>query len=175
MEITRSAVHAVDQRADLWSEHPDRVYRYLLRLTGEADTAEDLTQETFLQAFRDLRRSTAAATNTAAWLMRLATDRAMDMYRRRRLIQWLPFLPDRHGGTAEDTAEALARRDLVAAALRRLTPEAAAILLLRDAEGFTGPEIAAMLDLEHAAVRKRLSRAREAFRTEYLRLKGDAP
>ncbi len=173
--MTRSVAHTVDQQTELWEEHRDRVYRYLLRLTGEPDTAEDLTQETFLQAFRDLGRSHTAATNTHAWVMRLATNRAMDLFRRRRLIKWIPFLPDHHGGVAEDSAESLAQRDLVAAALRKLAPDAAAILLLRDAEGFSGPEIAAMLDLEQAAVRKRLSRAREAFRTEYLRLKGDAP
>lgn len=173
MEVTRGALYQRAEENALWEEHRDRVYRYLLRLTGERETAEDLAQETFLQAIRDLRRSPGAGANPVAWLMRIATNRAMDLFRRRRRFQWLPFLGDRHGGAAADTAEAVAERELVSAVLRRLPPDLAVVLLLRDAEGFSGPEIAALLDLEQAAVRKRLSRAREAFRTEYLRLRGD--
>lgn len=160
---------------ELWEAHRDRVYRYLLRLTGEPETAEDLTQETFLQAIRELRRSAGPAEYAVPWLMRVATNRAMDLFRRRRRIKWLPFRPEVHDGRVEDTAGGVAERDLVEMALRRLPPDAASILLLRDAEGFSAAELATMLELDPAAVRKRISRAREAFRTEYARLKGDAP
>ncbi|HYF77734.1 MAG TPA: RNA polymerase sigma factor [Symbiobacteriaceae bacterium] len=155
----------------LWEAHGQRIYRYLLRLTGERETAEDLTQETFLQAIRDLRRQVVPPVSESAWLFRIATNRATDLFRRRRRISWLPFLADRHGGSTGDTAERVAEQDLVLQALRRLPPDTAAMLLLKDGEGFTTPEIADMLGQNYEAVRKRLARARETFRTEYLRLK----
>jgi RNA polymerase sigma factor (sigma-70 family) len=157
----------------LWEAHGQRIYRYLLRLTGERETAEDLTQETFLQAIRDLRRQAVPPVSESAWLFRIATNRATDLFRRRRRIAWLPFLADRHGGSTGDAAERVAEQDLVLQALRRLPPDTAAMLLLKDGEGFTTPEIAEMLGQNYEAVRKRLARARETFRTEYLRLKGE--
>lgn len=159
----------------LWDAHRDRVYRYLYRLTGERETAEDLTQETFLQAIRDRRRLTEAPPNEIAWLFRIATNRATDHFRRRRRIAWLPFVAERHGGSTADAAERLAEQEDVLRALRRLTPESAAMLLLKDGEGFSSQEIAAMLGQSYEAVRKRLARARESFRLEYLRLKGEEP
>jgi len=157
----------------LWETYGQRVYRYLLRLTGERETAEDLTQETFLQAIRDRRRLTQPAANEAAWLFRIATNRATDLFRRRRRITWLPFVPERHGGNAGDAAASVAEQDLVLRALTRLPPDTAAMLLLKDGEGFSTPEIALMLGQNYEAVRKRLARGREAFRAEYERMKGE--
>lgn len=157
----------------LWHAHSGRVYRYLLRLTAQHEVAEDLTQETFLQAIRDRRRMSEPPPNEVAWLFRIATNRATDHFRRRRRITWLPFVAERHGGSTGDAAESLAEQDLVLLALRRLPPETAAMLLLKDGEGFSTPEIAVMVGQNYEAVRKRLARARESFRLEYLRLKGE--
>lgn len=158
---------------ELWEAYSGRIYRYLLRLTGERETAEDLTQETFLQAIRDRRRLSEPPPNEAAWLFRIATNRATDHFRRRRRFTWLPFVAERHGGSTGDAAESLAEQELVLRALHRLPPETAAMLLLKDGEGFTSQEIAMMLGQNYEAVRKRLARARESFRIEYLRIKGE--
>ncbi|MDF2629207.1 MAG: polymerase sigma factor [Symbiobacteriaceae bacterium] len=171
MELTARASGYDEDR--LWEAYAGRVYRYLLRLTGERETAEDLTQETFLQAIRDLRRAPEPPSNEAAWLFRIATNRATDLFRRRRRIAWLPFFAERHGGIASDASEHMAEQDLVLRALRRLPPDTAAMLLLKDGEGFSTPEIAEMLGQNYEAVRKRLARARETFRVAYLRLKGE--
>lgn len=158
----------------LFERHKDRIYRYLLRLTGDPETAADLTQETFFQAIRDLRRAPGRRESPTGWLMCIATNRAMDLFRRQRLIRWLPFLPDRHGGACSDEVEVYAHRDLVATTLRLLPPDVAAVLILRDAEGFSTCEIATMMKLEEATVRKRLSRARQAFRAKYEIIRGES-
>ncbi len=159
---------------DLWEAHGQRVFRYLLRLTGSCEVAEDLTQETFLQAIRDLRRMAVPPDNEVAWLFRIAMNRATDQFRRQRRFAWLPFQAERHGGAARDTAESVAENDLVLQALRKLPQETAAMLLLKDGEGFTSQEIAEMTGQNYEAVRKRLARARETFRVEYLRLRGES-
>lgn len=57
MEAAAVPRFASPAEAALWHTHGQRVYRYLLRLTGQHETADDLAQETFLRAIRDLRRS----------------------------------------------------------------------------------------------------------------------
>lgn len=173
MELTARPAALGEDR--LWDLYGDRVHRYLCRLTGEPETAQDLTQETFLQAIRDRRRLRELPPDELPWLFRIATNRAIDHFRRRRRISWLPFVPERHGGSTGDVAERVAVQDLVLQALRRLPPETTAMLLLKDGEGFTTPEIATMLGQNYEAVRKRLARARESFRVEYLRLRGEEP
>lgn len=161
----------------LWQTYEERVFYYLLRLTGQRETAEDLTQETFIRALKALRRDPGQIDEASrkAWLFQVATNLARDHFRRLRLIRWLPFHPERHGGLTGDATEELAEQELVGRALRKLPPDTAAILLLKDAEGFTAREIAEMLDQPFEGVRKRLARARERFRVEYLRQKGGLP
>ncbi|HYF96234.1 MAG TPA: RNA polymerase sigma factor [Symbiobacteriaceae bacterium] len=174
MELISDAPSGAEREALLWTTYRTRIYRYLYRLTGNAASAEDLTQETFLQALRDLRRLPAPPDNLSAWLYRIATHRAIDDFRRRQRFAWLPLLGERVAGAAADPAEAVAEHDLIFRVLRRLPRETAAMLLLRDAEGFTMTEIATMTGGNYEAVRKRLARAREMVRSEYLRLKGES-
>lgn len=169
VELAGSA--AMDETA-LWDEYGRRIYAYLLQLLGNRDSALDLTQETFLRAIRSLRKEKQAPANLAAWLFRIATNLANDQFRRRRLIQWLPFVSERDGGLAGDVADEVTQSDLVRLALQSLPKESAAILLLRDVEGFSLHEIAETLGQNYEAVKKRMARAREAFRAEYVRLKG---
>jgi RNA polymerase sigma-70 factor, ECF subfamily len=173
LEHAQAARAAFADESALWEAYAPRIYRYLARLTGEPQTAEDLTQETFLQAIRDLRRAPAPPANPSAWLFRIATNRATDLFRRRRLISWLPFTNVSERSCDHDTAEALAQQDLVNQVLTQLPPDTAALLLLKDGEGFSTREIAELLGQNYESVRKRMARAREQFRTEYVRLKGE--
>lgn len=69
------------------SEHHVEIYRYLLRATGRASDADDLSQETFLRAFR-AHRSLPPDANVRAWLFTIATNLSRNHYRaqsRRRL------------------------------------------------------------------------------------------
>ncbi len=172
MEHTEAAAPRMPNEAVLWESYGRRIFRYLLSLTGHRETAEDLAQETFLRAIRDLRRTVGGPENESAWLFRIATNLFRDHCRRRRLISWLPFLPERHGGSVADASEALAGQDLVGRVLRTLPAETRTMLLLRDAEGFSTQEIAGMMGMEYEAARKRLARARIQFRERYQTMGG---
>lgn len=173
LEVAALTRPAAPDEAALWQAYGQRVYRYLYCLTGQRETAEDLTQETFLLAMRSLRRSGRVIEQEAAWIFRIATNLARDLYRRRRLIAWIPFLPDVHGGSAADPSDVVAEQDVVLQALTALPPDVAAMLLLKDGEGFSTREVAAMTGGDYQAVRKRLARARLRFRKEYQRLQGE--
>lgn len=172
MELVTASRGAVDEAA-LWQTHSPRLLRYLLRLTGDRQTAEDLTQETFLQAIRHLRRAKTAPQNETAWLYTIATNLFRDQVRRKKRIAWLPFNLRKHEEGVPDRSEGLAEQELVGRVLRSLPAETAAMLVLREAEGFSTHEVAALMGLEYEAARKRIARARLQFRERYQQMGGE--
>ena len=76
-------------------------------MMGDPDDAFDLTQETFLKAYRALDR-TDAELNVNAWLHRIASNACMDVLRRRQRVRWLPWDGAKHeraSGQREDDPE----------------------------------------------------------------------
>ncbi|HEY8492171.1 MAG TPA: sigma-70 family RNA polymerase sigma factor [Dehalococcoidia bacterium] len=156
-------------------QYQDRIGRYLYRLTSDWELARDLTQETFLRAYQHLGRQRDDAA-LYAWLYRIATNLAYDKLRRRRRLAWVPF-----GRAAEahpealvpDVADGQADHDLFRRALAALKAEHRACLLLHLGDGLSTEEVARTLGISHAAAKKRIVRAKAAFRTAYERLVGE--
>jgi RNA polymerase sigma-70 factor, ECF subfamily len=146
------------------------IHRYVLRLVGNVDRADDLTQETFLRAHRrlaDLRDAAAIE----AWLYRIATNVCYDYFREREHRQ--PALPlvslgqDESSMVADEVPlrsdQLLEQNEMSDCVLRYLIglPESQRqVILLHDLQGLTGPEIAATLGLSLDNVKIRLHRAR---------------
>lgn len=147
--------------------------RYLTRQTGNPELAADLTQETFLAAFRCLDQL-AADDAFAGWLYGIARNQLRMEWRRRRLrrlvsLDWLP--PLREGDNAAlrlpDASRPCEERDRIQRALDRLSSAQREALLLHSLGGFTGEEVARILGISPAAARKRISRAAADFRRQY--------
>jgi putative glutamine amidotransferase len=139
-------------------EQADPLRRRLQRMLGDRQTAEDLCQEALARAWASAPRD-APDDHLRAWLHRTATNLGLDELRRRRVRRPAPLdeLPD--AGPVADPDAALHVRE----ALGRLTAHERLLLLLRFEAGLSHREIAALLAVREAAVRKRLSRARRAF------------
>lgn len=146
-----------------------RLYTFLLRLTRDEALARDLAQETWLRLAANARRL-RPDTDPGAWLYRVARNLFVSQ-RRWTLVQRAglaalrgmlgtaqPVSPLEH--VAADATELRLER-----ALSRLPLHYREVLLLVVVEGLSGPETAAVLGLDNAVVRKRLSRARAALRT----------
>jgi RNA polymerase sigma-70 factor (ECF subfamily) len=137
----------------LVSRWEGRIYNYLLRITGHAEDAMDLCQDTFLKAYQNLARLEDAA-RFGAWLYRIAHNEAMSHLRR----------PQRETALEEAAAEALRGSTMapveaslaVEAALARLSPEQREAVLLKVYEGFKFEEIAAILDCPASTVKSRV-------------------
>ena len=127
--------------------------------------AQELTQETFIRAYRALVQG-AHWDNPRAWLYRTASRLAIDDYRRRKLLQWLPLSDAERDSASGGDASATDRMD-VQAALDRLPPKYRVPLVLYVCEGCTVAEVANTLGLSESAVKMRVSRAREMFRRAY--------
>jgi RNA polymerase sigma-70 factor (ECF subfamily) len=151
----------------LFREHYGDILAYLYRLVGDRKEAEDLTQDTFLKAYRawpDL----AAGANVRAWLYRIGTNTALDRLRRRRLIAWLPlFERDSHPAARTYFAEAALESMAVQRALAQLPARYRVPLVLFTCQGLSTFEIAEILHISQGAVKTRLFRAREKFRRLY--------
>lgn len=163
---TQESTWSFDQ---IYDEYKTPIYNYVYHLVGDREQADDLTQDTFLKAFRALPKMDANL-KLSAWLYRIATNTAYDALRRRKLIAWLPWQDlDHEPADAEsaDPQEIYGTTELVRAALRRMPQQYRAALLLYTQEGFSYSEIAHTLNIAESGVKMYLSRARQSFREHY--------
>ena len=148
-------------------DHSARVYRLAYRLSGNAQDAEDLTQETFVRVFRSLADFSPGTFE--GWLHRITTNLFLDMVRRRQRIRFdaLPEDTERLPGTSPSPEQVYADTHLdpqVQAALDALSPEFRVAVVLCDIEGLTYEEIAATLGIKLGTVRSRIHRGRVHLR-----------
>jgi RNA polymerase sigma-70 factor (ECF subfamily) len=155
---------------DHWFEqHERQIYGYLYRITGDRYLASDLSQETFLRAWQHIE-TVATYDDPLGWLLRVATNLALNA-RRNRLRLWrvtTPLSEHEELPGADDTRD-IANQQLLHEILRGLPPRARSALVLREVYGLSLAEVAKVLAVSPAGAKKLLSRAREQFRTRYLR------
>lgn len=155
--------------------HKDRLFAFLVRLSGRRDLAEDLLQETFLQLARHALRL-SPETDLAGWLFTVARNAFRMAARRHHAGQRaLDGLPDPEPRAADDPERAALASSGVTAlrrALAELADDHREVLLLAVEGELTTEQAAAVLGIRADAFRKRLERAR----TELARrlLDGDA-
>ena len=146
-----------------------RIHSFLLRLVGDAETADDVSQETFTKAYRSFATLTPSHA-VLPWLYRIANNTAIDHLRRRKRSPWLA-LTGLVGTRAEPAArggqDAVSDREHLRAVLAGLPPENAAALLLHAVEGYSYKEIAEIQGCTMTAVRSRIARARAGFKATY--------
>lgn len=181
---------------ELVAAYQSAIVNYIYRLVGDAAVSEDLTQDTFVKAWRALERLELEADSEPrrrAWLYRIAHNTATDHLRRRGRLRWLSleaWREQRAGGSlaigaargrgawaeaagmgealsAEDPAAALDLRHSVRQAMAGLSAEQREVLLLFGQAGMSAEEVAEVLGISPAAARKRRQRAREAFETAW--------
>ncbi len=156
-----------DAFRDIVERYQIPIQRYLYRLTGDYELAQDLAQETFIQAYKGILK-TDSVLSFSAWLYRIATNNVYQ-HSRKRLISFLPFtglkknaelLP---GDCVDETDENLAIRE----ALAKVPREQRTCLVLHLVEGFKYREIAETLGISEDAVRMRVARGKEEFQRSY--------
>jgi RNA polymerase sigma-70 factor (ECF subfamily) len=158
--------------------HSPAIYRLALRMLGNETEAEDVTQETFLNAFKSIDSFEWRA-GLQTWLHRIAYNNVLMRLRKprretvsvedlaeneglietpRQLLDWC-CLPEAEYATTEARAE-------LARALNELPEKLRAVFVLRDLEGHSTEETATILAISTVAVKTRLHRARLALREQ---------
>ncbi|MDQ6694465.1 MAG: sigma-70 family RNA polymerase sigma factor [Chloroflexota bacterium] len=155
----------------IYEHFSPQIHRYIYRLVGSQEQADDITQDTFLRAFQSIN-SIKGDSNVGAWLYRIASNACYDVLRRRKLITWMPILEESdksHEFTQEDFTPQLIESQVVRRVLLEMPPALSVCLVLRSVEGFSCEEIAEILKIPKGTVFSRLARARELFQQIYTR------
>ncbi len=159
---------------ELVEAYKAKIYNYVLRMLGQAETAEDVAQETFIKAYSSLG-SFRGASSFQTWLYRIASNLAIDTMRRRKYRQASYSLDeplDVSGGQVERDIEdgtAGPERQLESAQLQRrvseaileLSPKLRTVVVLYELQGLSYEEIAAIVGAPLGTVKSRLFNARE--------------
>lgn len=155
----------------LYKELRAPVFRFLLRMGCDAATAEELTQESFLQALLALPRFRGES-GVRTWLFAIA--RNLYLKQMRQAKRPVP-IPDGLPSPAPDPqaeAEARQRRDWLHAALAELPELQRTVLVLREYEELSFAEIGAIVERTEVWCRVTAFRARQQLKESYLRLSG---
>jgi RNA polymerase sigma-70 factor (ECF subfamily) len=167
-ELLRDSGRDPDAFGAFYDRHAPSVLAYFYRRTGCAETAADLTMETFAQAFAHRRRYRETGAGPRAWLFGIAAHQLGRLARRQRVSTRFRARLGIRESTPVD-ADDLARieamvdwgpvREAVADAVAALPPGEAAALKLRIGEDLPYAEVAAQLRCSEPAARMRVMRA----------------
>ena len=153
----------------LIEQYQHRLMRYLMSLVGNAATAEDLFQETWVRVLEQGHRYDPKHP-FVAWLLTIARNLTIDLMRRKHpdsLDELLADNPERPLATSQPSAFAqVAQREQtewIGGLLEQLSPERREVLVLRFQEDLSLEEIAAITRVPLSTVKSRLYRALEAM------------
>lgn len=160
---------------ELIDRHQVAIFNVVLRTVKDPSLAEDVTQDTFVRAWRSVGQFRGG--NVRGWLMRIAINRAYDLLRSQKRkpadsLDALDYEPVPSWSSSSDTEDPIAftaRRELstvLEAMLARLPDDQRTALLLVDLEGFSYDEAAGIMAVAPGTIKSRISRARARLREE---------
>lgn len=160
----------VDAFEVLVRRHEKTIFNLVYRMLGDYDDAIEVSQEVFLSAYRAIGQFRGDA-NFSTWLYRIALNHVTTRRRsnnsrlhRTAPIEDMELIRDSQPGPAE-TLEKKEMQERVQLALNKLSPEDAAVILLRDLQDVPYDEVARLLEIPVGTVKSRLHRARQALKS----------
>jgi RNA polymerase sigma-70 factor (ECF subfamily) len=150
---------------ELVRRYRERVQATTYRFCGDPHSAEDIVQETFIKIWHNLPRFRTG--NFQSWMYRIAINTAIDFARRSRPTVDIGDVPlAAPGDNPEGTVLRNERAQTIHQAITHLPPHSRAALILREYEGLSYKEIAAVLDIPLGTVMSRLNYARNRLRAD---------
>ncbi|MEN6356191.1 MAG: sigma-70 family RNA polymerase sigma factor [Armatimonadota bacterium] len=163
---------------ELLDAYEKPIYNLIFRLIGDRDEAADLTQETFVSAYKSYSKFKAESSEYT-WLYRIAVNKCKNKFKER-ATQRVSFSLDDElardesfGGsdTTYSPEAAFERKELkerIIQAMSQLPPDYRIVAVLRDLHGLSYQEIANVADLSVDVVRTRITRARGMLRKKLM-------
>ena len=171
--LKRGDKHAFTLMVDA---HSDKIYRLALKMLGDEQDAEDVLQEVFIKAFKNIQ-GFEGRSKISTWLYRIAVNESLMLLRKRKgvtvdidqeyetdegelmprqITDWC-CLPEKELMSGET-------RQVIDRAIQTLSDANRAAFLLRDVEGLSTQDAAEVLNISESALKVRLMRARMALR-----------
>jgi RNA polymerase sigma-70 factor, ECF subfamily len=148
--------------ADLYEEHFERVYAYVLRRVSDRSEAQDITADVFQQALANIGRFEWRGVPFAAWLYRIAANAVADHYVR--AARTSPSSPAQ--SATDESYEDVERRAALFRSVDRLPPDQRRVIVLRFAEEKSIREIAQALGRSEGAVKQLQWRGLQSLRAQ---------
>jgi RNA polymerase sigma-70 factor (ECF subfamily) len=177
--VVRARAGDAEAFRQLFEAYQARIYNYLWQMVRDEELAADLTQETFIRAYRSLAelRDPGAF---QSWLYRIAVNLVRDERKRAQVPTVSLEAPDEEEGSGEDPGSEFAdwssnperelmRRELAQAverAVAHLAPEHREVIVLHHLRGLEVRDIARILQVAEGTVKSRLGRARALLRRQ---------
>jgi RNA polymerase sigma-70 factor (ECF subfamily) len=156
-----------DAFAEIVKIYLNQIYNFVLRLAGDRDATDDLTQETFMKAWKNLNKFNQNK-NFRTWIFTIAKNTAFDWLKKKKEIPFSTFTDEEGESWLENISsdeilpdEILERSDLAEEfeeILSKLPPHYRAILLLHYKEDFSLHEIAEILGEPYNTIKSRHQR-----------------
>jgi RNA polymerase sigma-70 factor, ECF subfamily len=177
LAVSRARSGDTDAFRVLVERHSRSLFRLAFRMTGNQQDAEDVVQESFLRAYKQLAKFDERA-SFGTWLYRIASNCSLDLVRSRKRRSERLAAPPELGNEAEDpmvslpstapTPERLALssevRERVAEAMRELSPTERTAFVLRHFEGMCMEEVSRVLECQPGAAKHSVFRAVQKLR-----------
>jgi RNA polymerase sigma-70 factor (ECF subfamily) len=167
--VERCRLNDRQAQAEIYRRYAKAMFNAALRITGDYAEAEDVLQESFLSAFRELS-SYKGDSSFGAWLKRIVVNKSINCLRQRRLAL-VPLGEQHHdapadttGPTADDEAETSYRADVLRRCIQELPDGYRLVLTLYLLEGYDHLEIANILNISESTSKSQYSRARVKLR-----------
>ena len=167
--VERCRLNDRQAQAEIYRRYAKAMFNAALRITGDYAEAEDVLQESFLSAFRELS-SYKGDSAFGAWLKRIVVNKSINCLRQRRLAL-VPLGEQHHEApaeadtySAEDEAEIHYRADVLRRCIQELPEGYRVVLTLYLLEGYDHLEIAGILGITESTSKSQYSRARVRLR-----------
>ena len=161
MAVTETGHAAAREIDDLYRRHGGEVYRYALAVLGNHADAEDVTQTTFLNAYRSLEQGVRPR-KPSNWLLTIASNAIKQRFRQEQARPRQVELDDRIADRSPEATGPTVGEILTA--LSRIAPQQRQAIVLREFEGRSYKEIAEILNVTVSALETLLFRARRVAR-----------
>lgn len=149
--------------AHIYDHYFERIYAFIYRRTGDRQTAEDLTSDTFYKALANIQKYEYTGQPFSSWLFRIASNVVTDYYRSRKPVTSMDDFEGMQftaaGISPEEAALALDDAQAVQRAIKTLSADQQEVVMLRFSGGLRLKEIASMIGKTEGAVKALMFRA----------------
>lgn len=156
----------------LYQDYSDDVYRFILMRLGDPQKAEDLTQDTFIRAFKAYNRFNGEA-SVKTWLFTIARNITVDYFRAKKQVlslpNWIQIKLDGNNPTPPEIIELGEEVQLLYEAIKKLKKPYQEVLILRKIQEFPVEESAKVLNWSISKVKSTTYRAMKALKHELLK------
>ena len=168
--VTQSIEGKTEAFGELYIIFVEKIYRYLFYHVKSKTLAEDITEETFLKAWRAIKSCRGKETTFSSWLYRIAHNQMVDEIRKR---QRRPAVELENVENISDNSEEVEKSRVqmeLAAVIDRLPANQRQVIILKFIDGLDNPEIARIMGKKEGAIRvlqmRGLTRLRQELNKE---------